>query len=282
MRDKLLEVIFIILAVAFGIAGYRIHPPDAGSYRLAPRQSDELRIVTWNVGNAGGHSGQSLRTEYLPHIGTVLKKLNADLMLLQEVSTFDQAQRLRRILGNEADVLVSPGGSGQLAILAQRGRLRHQAGLTLNLRALAAFYQASDLPPVVLMNIHANPYAAQERNALIGRATQILMNQNSRHLKILAGDLNLDVDLHKRRDLFTDDEHLDVETYNYLAEQLSDLTRDTGATAEPDRRLDYIFADTRHLKVIRAGPWKGQRVANMDHDPLVVDLRIERRQKDRR
>lgn len=95
------------------------------------------------------------------------------------------------------------------------------------------------------------------------------------YLVILAGDLNLDIDIDKRRDLFTDDEHLDVETYNYLAQRFSDLTRNTGSTAEPDRRLDYIFTDAKPVKVIRAGPWKGQRVADMDHDPVVADLKFD-------
>ncbi len=111
---------------------------------------------------------------------------------------------------------------------------------------------------------------------LIGRVTDMLMRHDSAYLRILAGDFNLDIDLGKRRDLFSDNQHLDVETYNYLLQHLSDLTRNTGSTAEPDRRLDYIFADTGRAKVIRAGPWKGRRVAGMDHDPVVADIQIKR------
>ena len=92
------------------------------------------------------------------------------------------------------------------------------------------------------------------------------------HLKILAGDLNLDIDLDKRRNLFSDDAYLDVETYNYVAQRLSDVTLNTGSTAEPDRRLDYIFADAKRFNLVHSGPWKGRRVADMDHDPVVVDL----------
>jgi hypothetical protein len=33
-----------------------------------------------------------------------------------------------------------------------------------------------------------------------------------------------------------------------------------------------MFADTGRVKVIRAGPWKGRRMADMDNDPDVVDL----------
>ena len=95
------------------------------------------------------------------------------------------------------------------------------------------------------------------------------------HFKILAGDLNLDIDIDKRRYLFSDDEYLDIETYNYVAQRFSDVTLNTGSTAEPDRRLDYIFADVKRLKVDRAGPWKGKRVADMDHDPVVADLKFE-------
>ena len=131
------------------------------------------------------------------------------------------------------------------------------------------------MPPLLVVIIHADPFSAKERNSLIGQVTDVLMNQNSGHLRFLAGDLNLDVDIDKRRDLFSDNEHLDVETYNYLVQRLSDVTRDTGSTAEPDRRLDYIFADAERVSVLRVGPWKGLRVADMDHDPVVADLQIK-------
>ena len=105
------------------------------------------------------------------------------------------------------------------------------------------------------------------------------MRHDPAYLKILAGDLNLDIDLGKRRDLFSDNQHLDVETYNYLLQHLSDLTQNTGSTAEPDRRLDYIFGDTGRVKVVRSGPWKGRRIEDMDHDPVVADLQIIPAQK---
>jgi endonuclease/exonuclease/phosphatase family metal-dependent hydrolase len=85
--------------------------------------------------------------------------------------------------------------------------------------------------------------------------------------------LNLDLDLDKRRDLFTDAEHRDVESYNYVASRLFDVGMGRGSTAEPDRRLDYIFINAE-LGVTAAGAWKGRRVREMDHDPVVADLRF--------
>jgi len=273
MREKILEFVFIALAIVFAAGGYGIHRLGTVGYHLATRQPDDLRIVSWNVGGAGG---RSLNSGDLPHIAAVLKKLNADVILLQEVAAAHQVQRLSRMLDGPWEVIVSTGGSRLLAILGQRGRLQNRSRLAQSLRAIAVSYQSSGMPPVLLINIHADPYSAKARNTLIGRLADALMNQDSGHLRILAGDLNLDVDIDKRRDLFTDDAHLDVETYNYLVQHLVDVTRNTGNTAEPDRRLDYIFADAARVRVIRAGPWKGQRVADMDHDPVVADLRIAR------
>ena len=63
-------------------------------------------------------------------------------------------------------------------------------------------------------------------------------------------------------------------TYNFIAQHLADVPLSTGSTAEPDRQLDYIFAGGRRLEVVNSGPWKGKRVADMDHDPVVADFTI--------
>jgi endonuclease/exonuclease/phosphatase family metal-dependent hydrolase len=275
MREKMLEILFVVLTIVFAATGYSLHQWNRQSYQLTNRNPNDLRIVTWNVGGAGGHGGRSLDNQFLPHVATVLKELDADLILLQEIAYEKQVYRLSRMLGGKWEAMVSNGGGRSVAILAQRGRLHSRISPDKKHNGLAASYRAPGKPPVFLMNIHADPYSAQRRNRLIGWATDVLMSRFPNHLKILAGDLNLDIDIDKRRDLFTDDEYLDIETYNYVAQRLSDVTLNTGSTAEPDRRLDYIFADVQRLNVVHAGPWKGKRVADMDHDPVVADLKIE-------
>ena len=274
MRDKSLEILFVVLTIFFAVTGYGLHQPDRRSYQLTKRNPDGLRIVTWNVGGTGGIGGRSLDNQFLPHVATVLKELDADLILLQEVAYKNQVHRLICMLDGKWESMVSNGGSRSVAILGQRGRLISWIGLNEQHGALAASYQSPGKPPMFLMNLHADPYSAQQRNELIGRATNILMSRFPDHVKILAGDLNLDIDIDKRRDLFTDDEYLDVETYNFISQHLSDTTLNTGSTAEPDRRLDYIFAGGRRLEVVNSGPWKGKRVADMDHDPVVADFTI--------
>lgn len=275
MREKILEIVFVLLTMVFAVTGYGLHQLDRHSYQLTKRNPNHLRIVTWNVGGAGGHGGRSLENRFLTHVATVLKELDADLILLQEIAYVTQVHRLSRLLDDKWETMVSNGGGRSLAILAQRGRLYSQARPDEPRNGLAASYRAPGKPPVFLMNIHADPYSAQRRNMLIGQATDVLLKRFPDHLKILAGDLNLDIDIDKRRDLFSDDEYLDVETYNYIAQRLSDVALNTGSTAEPDRRLDYIFADAERLHVVQAGPWKGKRVADMDHDPVVADFQIK-------
>ena len=274
MREKMLEILFVLLTMVFAVTGYGLHQFDRHSYQLTKRNPNDLRIVTWNVGGAGGHGGRPLENQFLPHVAAVLKELDADLILLQEIAYENQVNRLSNLLDGKWETVISNGGGRSVAILGQRGHLSSQTRPDNRQNGLAASYRAPGKPPVFLMNIHADPFSAQRRNRLLGRATDVLMSRFTDHLKILAGDLNLDID--KRRDLFTDDEYLDVETYNYIAQRLSDVTLNTGSTAEPDRRLDYIFADAKRFKVIHAGPWKGKRVADMDHDPVVADLQIER------
>jgi hypothetical protein len=100
------------------------------------------------------------------------------------------------------------------------------------------------------------------------------MKDETAAAKIPAGDLNLDIDLGKRRDLISDDAYLDVETYNTIVQHLVDAAVNTGSAAEPDRRLDYIFFDPGPVAVMNSGPWKGRRIADMDHDPVVSDLQF--------
>lgn len=76
------------------------------------------------------------------------------------------------------------------------------------------------------------------------------------------------------RTLSTDDEHRDIETYDYVAERLVDSCAGGGSTAEPDRRLDYVFVPGETVEVVVAGAWEGRKAGDMDHDPVVVELRL--------
>ena len=279
MREHLLDILFALVAGAFAIVGYGWPTMSPGPYEPRPRDPHGFRVMTWNVGGSKD-SGRPLIDTQIDHVASVIRSLNPDLAMLQEIRDDAQVRRLLETLGKGWQVVTSHGPGRRLAVLCQRGQLTPwETGRTSRFM-LATIYQSSHKQAIFVCNVHANAYSAKRRNRLLGQATMPLILLKNRAVGILAGDLNLDIDLDKRRDLFTDDEHLDVQTYNYIARHMTDAAAHAGSTAEPDRRLDYIFVSPNALGVVQAGPWKGHRIGDMYHDPVVADLIIRGNSRD--
>lgn len=274
-REHPATVLLGLLAAAFAAFGYGARFVGPNAYVPAPRDPAGLRVVTWNVGGRADR-GHPLSASDLPHVADVLRTLDADLLALQELAGHQQCERLCAALGPAWQCVTGTGGRRRVAVLWSRGRVRPWREAVSGAAALLLTYHPSRGAPLLLANLHADPLSARKRNRLVGRVMDALDPARATIAVLLAGDLNLDVDPGSRRDLFTDDAHLDVETYNYLSTRLSDAAARGGSTAEPDRRLDYIFFDATRLDVTRSGPWKGQRSGDMDHDPVVADLRFRR------
>jgi len=270
-RGSLLEGLLFALALACFAYGYGWGRGDGRPPLPGERLEDGLRVMTWNVGRATAKGPRPLADEDLAHVASVLEELRPDLCFLEEVRSARQATELARDLGGGWSAEVSRGRMGRLvAALSRGGELRVEGraprgALAVSLRSAAGFR-------VRATGVHADAFSAERRNELLGAATDALLaSSGDAALCILAGDFNLDLDLDKRRDLFSDDAYRDVETYNYVAGLLRDAARGSGATAEPDRRLDYVFVGAG-APIRAAGPLRGLREGEMDHDPLVVDL----------
>ena len=275
MLARLPETAFVILALLFAVWGYRKPADPTSAFVLRDKSDDLMRLVTWNIGQAGGETSSQ---EIISHASLVLQSFNADLILLQEVPDADSAGRIRDSLGRQWNLEISEQTGRTVATLCHKGELiRHDGGFESR-SSLFTLYSRRDGKLIAVMNLHANAFSARRRNRQIGRSAEVLRQTERRSVftGILAGDLNLDIDLDKRRDLFTDNEHLDVETYNAIAANYQDAALNAGSTAEPDRRLDYIFYRPGKMKLIQAGPLKGQRFGAMDHDPILADFdRVE-------
>jgi len=272
-RGVLLEYALYLGALLLFVAGFGLPEPAAPEFELGPRSPGTLRVVTWNVGgsNGDGEWGGPLSDEHLEHVASVLLELDPDLCFLQEVRIGRQAQRLRDALGAgwELEYSSSTGGRKVIA-LAQRGvlepwKLGVPASCSIGVR-----YRPQGAEPLSAVGLHADVTSASARNEAIGQLVESLSQIDEPAL--LVGDFNIDLDLGKRRDLFTDDEYRDVETYNYITRSFEDATLRTGSTAEPDRRLDYIFLAEGRFGLRSAGPLRDRRLGDMDHDPVVADL----------
>lgn len=266
-----LEVVLFALAAAFGVFGFGLPAVSFGGGAPGTRDAGVVRVVTWNVGGTSGGRPRGMDDQTLGAVAQTLRELDADLIALQEVSSPQQFGALQSAL--EA---TGPGWRGfrtsSGVVVFARGFEVDFAGEIEGVRRSQLLGLIRDGERFAVAAVHADAFDAERRNIEVGRAAEVLFGATADHL-ILLGDFNLDVDLDKRRDLFSDDSHLDVETYNYVARVLQDAAAGRGATAEPDRRLDYVFVSGGML-VESSGPWKGRRVGPMDHDPVWADLRL--------
>lgn len=262
----LLEGALFLLAAAFFLLASDLVRPVV-RFEPPPRAPGTLRLVTWNVGGARDGTPHGFLEEDFEAVATTLVALAPDLVFLEEAGDEGRAERLAARLGRGWSVRHGRGG-----VVALTGSAALETWPTPLARSLGVRFRRGGRAFVVLA-LHASAFSARDRNREIGPSLEALLEQPA-DAHLLVGDLNLDLDLDKRADLFSNDEHLDVETYNYVAGALLDVARSGGPTAEPDRRLDYVFA-SREVVVRDAGPWRGRRVGTMDHDPLVADLELE-------
>lgn len=262
-QERCLELALFGLAAVFFLLARAPGRPQAG-FEPSARASGSLRLVSWNVGGARDGEPHGFLEAHLEAVATTLRTLEPDLVFLAEAGDEELVRRLAARLGPQWRVLRGRGG---VVALATAGRLEPRPAPLA--RSLAVELSLAGRR-VAIAALHASAFSARDRNREIGPTLDALLEQEA-DAHLLVGDLNLDLDRDKRADLFSNDEYLDVETYNYVVESLIDAARDSGPTAEPDRRLDYVFV-SRGVTVLAAGPWRGRRSGSMDHDPLVADL----------
>jgi endonuclease/exonuclease/phosphatase family metal-dependent hydrolase len=267
-----LELLFLGLAALFFWVAMGAGPAIMPSFDPQQRAPGSLRVVTWNVGSGVDAGTGALRDGELEHVARVIGDLDGDLVFLQELGGRGQMSALGRALGPAWSWRFTIIDSGRpMGVLAQRGKLRQRRAPEIGGSLLVRFSSNSG-SVLECVALHVDAFSSESRNQNIGLASDYLEEVKVGERPLLLGDLNLDLGIDKRRDLFTDDEYLDVETYNYVANRMLDTGLEAGPTAKPDRRIDYIFARPGDFTVTQVGPWLGQRARGMDHHPLVVDL----------
>lgn len=263
------EFFLFMCSAGLAILGFASFDSAVIGYEPSPRNKVELRVVTWNI---GGPDGRRAGDDDLSDVAASIIELDPDLAFFQELRDRAQFDVLLDFLGGTWRGAITTRGDRRIAVAYSRGRVRASVVSTASDRpAMSIVYRSPSRRTIAAVVLHADAFSSRKRNRQIGIAVDALHAASDLDGRILVGDINIDLDLDKRRDLFSDDEHLDVESYNYITIGLFDAGIGRGSTAEPDRRLDYIFIDA-NLAVIRSGPWKDRRTGEMDHDPMVADL----------
>jgi endonuclease/exonuclease/phosphatase family metal-dependent hydrolase len=228
-----------------------------GGSRTARAAIGTLRVITWNVGGTRDGEPHPFDHGDLDRLVALLDASQPDLLLLQEFRYSVDWPALRaRLLLEEPWVKAS----GDMAIVALRGELHD--GELIGDTAIASW--RVDGRSIAVANLHASAWRATARRRQIGSALERLLAQPG-PARLLGGDLNLDIS--QNRDLFSSDPDGDVAIYNWVATRLCDSGRGAGPTAEPDRRLDYLFTSPE-LRPLHARVLPDLRGPTMDHDPL--------------
>lgn len=272
----------LVLSAALGLCilgALRFEPDrtlDGFNLKKYTTQSRRLRVLTWNIGTPDLQGSLSGR-ELAQHLVGIIERHQPDVVALQEVRSSRLIDFLERRL---------TGYSGQIADGEDRDRhvallVRDTAVTFQTMESQAGHWAlAATLPskaqdaPVVILNIHADAYSSRLRRLYTEQIVDWARARKS-SATLVVGDFNFELDPKTRSDFFTDDRYNDSESYSYLIQFFEDLGRRAGTTAIFDRRIDYVFASPAEIAVIEARVVTGERIGEMDHNPLIVEVAFD-------
>ncbi|MFQ5457429.1 MAG: endonuclease/exonuclease/phosphatase family protein [Myxococcota bacterium] len=286
-RDGLLTKSLLAAGLLVMLWGTRAFHPEGAHVSLAPAidlagEGWPMRVLSWNIGQAYDGGESRAPAGILEHVAQVIEMEQPLVVALQELRGRDQMETLVTRLeggyqgylaeGGDADrhtgILVRnlEGGGGREFRAVQTGAGRDAAA--------AIFRLPRSQIRICAISVHADAWDPDAR----ARYTRKLVDWGRRQkydVVFLAGDLNLEAGTEAGGEaLFTRSQETDSASYEYVTRHFRDLGLHGGDTALPGRRIDYVFARGRQLKVKRVAVLKGHRAGRMDHRPLVVDALI--------
>jgi len=234
-------------------------------------EPDEFRLMTWNVGYFALTRNKNLRDLDLGTLADTIRNSNAQAVVLQEVSTREQALHVAGKLGTGWTAhAVDTGHQGQiLAVLTSLPTRRVEAAEAGGRGILGLALRHSSGKEIFLTGVHSpHPARGKENTRDSIEGAYAFTQQQEADLRIFAGDLNYQFD-----ETTTDPDSL----YLQLTDDMEDSTLSIGSTYYLGFRIDHVFHDPKGIQVksgesgmidlnFRLGRVPGFR----DHRPIVV------------
>lgn len=236
-----------------------------------------LKLMSWNIGYGDLESETRARDDDLTAVAQVILTNDPDAVALQELTGENQLKLLLKRLKNRYRGQVSSLGSAdRVAAVLVRDRSVHFDDVPAGDRfaAAATFSLGRELPQIVFISAHADAFSSARRRTFAGDLVDWSRSRTNNEIAFIAGDLNLEVSLRNKTNLFTDDAKNDSESYGYLLKYFRDLGRDAGETSINDRRIDYVFGPAETVTLRRAEVLRGTAIGRMDHRPLLVEVGV--------
>jgi endonuclease/exonuclease/phosphatase family metal-dependent hydrolase len=274
------------LLIAFVVAPLRQGESTGDNVRNrnSNQNTQRLRLMTWNIGNADLETETRAHNEDLPVVAQVILDNDADAVALQELTGANQLKLLLRHLEKRYRGFVCSAGKGDRveAVLVKDQEAKDKK-LTVRFNdvsaddrfaAAASFRFQKELPEIVLVSAHADAFNASRRRTFTEQVVDWTRSQNGNQVVFIAGDFNFEVSIRNRTNLFTDNARHDSESFAYLLKYFRDFGRDAGETSVNNRRIDYILGPPRSVSLNRAEVLRGAAVGRMDHWPLLVEVNL--------
>ena len=239
------------------------------------RNSNSLRLLTWNIGYAELEDDTRAHDKDLPAVAEVILREDPDAVALQELTGTAQLNILLGLLHGKYRGSVAQQGRGDRfeAVLVKDPNAKFIPVAAGNRYALAASFRAqSDTQDIVLLSAHADAFNAARRRNYTEALIDWTQARSGSAEVFIAGDFNFELKAANETNIYTDNVKHDSESYSHILRNFRDLGREAGDTAINDRRIDYIFGPAKLAHAGRVEVLRDAAVGRMDHWPLLVEV----------
>ncbi len=245
----------------------------AQRFVAGPADPGVLRVVTWNVGYFAPVSNKNMQDEDIDRVVEVLRGIDGEIVVLQELGQVDQAQRIAGLLGPEWTACAAKTGHGEqvLAVLSRLPVDDHECPEFGGRSAMGVCIDRHGRS-IYMLGLHApHPARGAAENVESIRGAIAHTRERSEEVKLVAGDLNCNFDLAEPGDL-----------YGWIVDDFGDATAGLGETYYAHTRIDHVFHQPSDLRVVpeQSGiidlPVRFATVPGFrDHRPVVVSYRLD-------
>ncbi len=243
-RRLILLFVLVFFTAASGWAWWR----PAQRFEVSDLELGELRLVTWNVGYFAPAKNKNVRDLDIERIVEVLKPLTAQVIVLQELNSMEQAKAIASKLGSDWCALsVETGHQQTLAVLSRLPGAKAESKTAGGRSMIGVFFQGEDDRDVFALGVHSpHPARGMEDTVNNIKGAVSWMSERNEPIRIMAGDLNYNFDpdlAGKEGDAL----------YSEAMSVLADGTVSIGETYYAHTRIDHVFHHPEGLKVVEEG-----------------------------
>ncbi|OED38131.1 hypothetical protein AB833_20845 [Chromatiales bacterium (ex Bugula neritina AB1)] len=245
----------------------------AQRFDLSAVSTSDFRLVTWNVGYFAITANKNMRDLDVNEVSNVLKAIDAQVVILQELGELLQATRIAGNMGtNWQAYSVSTGHNGQVLTILSPLDVEFEEDIICGGRATKGVtIQDGINKSVYVLGVHS-PHPARGMAAKIASIRCSIEHARTRSeaIRLVAGDLNYNFEENRSGGLYTD-----------ILTDFGDGTIAAGETYYAHTRIDHVFHYPKTLTVVQDESGMvdlDTRIADIpgfrDHWPIVVSYQL--------